>query len=66
MKILDTNLCTSYIVETDDEDWPTYRRLSKECWENAMGESWETVYNDTKLKELEESFLKYFEDLSPP
>jgi len=35
---------TYWIVETDEKEFPTYRRNSPLSWENLMGESWEPSY----------------------
>lgn len=44
-------------VSTDVKEFGgDFRRLSKDCWEQRMGESWETVYND---EELEVAFQTY-------
>ncbi|GAG79014.1 unnamed protein product [marine sediment metagenome] len=43
-----TPLC--YI--TTDEDYSFYRRSSEDCWEIAMGESWEPVYAHVEIEAL--------------
>ncbi len=52
MKILSIHPVSSYIVETDDDEYPTYRRNGKDCWENLMGESWEGCYDTDELEAL--------------
>ena len=48
-----------YYVETDAPDFPEYRTDETGThWENAMGSSWEPVYNDEKLKKLFEEFME--------
>jgi hypothetical protein len=48
----------SYIVETDDKDWPIYRRAAgSNSWGNLMGESWETCYFEED--ELEKAFQEF-------
>ena len=48
-----------YYVETDAPDFPEYRTDGTGThWENAMGESWEQVYNDEELKKLFEEFME--------
>lgn len=53
MKILKVEDSISEYVTTDDEEYPVYRRYSNREWENLIGESWESVYNN---KELEEAY----------
>lgn len=53
MKITEVTKSMTYYVDTDAEDFPYYRTdETGETWENLMGESWESVYNDGELKEL--------------
>jgi hypothetical protein len=60
MKVLDATASISFVVDTDDKEWSTYRRHSEDIWECLMGESWEPVYSDRKIEELEDAFVKYF------
>jgi hypothetical protein len=56
MRIKTIDKCVIYYVETDDEEWPEYRRVGESCWENRMGESWEPAYFEEE--ELEAAFRK--------
>lgn len=56
VKIVTVRKDISEIVETDEGDWPTYRRHSEDNWENLMGESWEPVY---LCKEIEAAYQLY-------
>lgn len=44
MKIVSTKKIYSEIIETDANEFPTYRRNNSADWENLMGDSWEPVY----------------------
>ena len=58
MKIKEISKSVTYYVTTDEPDFPDYRTDENGThWENAMGESWESVYNDEKLRMM---FLDYF------
>jgi len=49
---------TSVIIETDNKDFPTYRRDSADVWWNLMGISWETCsYGEEDL--LESAYQAY-------
>lgn len=52
-KIIETK---SEIVETDDPEYPTYRRHSKDNWENLMGSSWELHYSCKDIEALYQKF----------
>lgn len=56
--ITEVFLSVSHIVETDEEQFPTFRRHSAECWENLMGESWESVYQVSKLEEEFQNYMR--------
>ncbi|QGT54428.1 hypothetical protein b3_0184 [Synechococcus phage B3] len=64
MKIINVTKCITYYVETNSDEFPDYRTDENgENWENAMGESWETVYfygnkNHNQLPELFQQYLK--------
>ena len=45
-----------HCIETDEDIWSTYRRYEGGGWENRMGESWESIYDD---EELEAAYQKY-------
>ena len=58
MKITKVRKELTYYVTTDDPDWPEYRTdETGEIWENLMGESWESVYDDEKLKMMFRDYL---------
>ena len=58
MKITEVWKALTYYVTTDDPDWPEYRTdATGEIWENLMGESWESVYDDEKLKMMFHDYL---------
>jgi len=59
MKILEASEVTSWIIETDETCWPTFRRNGPNNWEQLMGESWEGVYfEEAKLEGLFQDFLR--------
>jgi len=51
----------SFVIETDSDEYPTYRRSEGGAWENLMGESWEPCYSDEK--ELEQMYQDYLASL---
>lgn len=57
MKIENVTPVTSWIVETDDTEWPTWRVSNGGQWENLMGMSWEAV---EPPEGLEEKFKKWY------
>ena len=57
MKITSIEEVTSHIVETDNGDWPTYRRSGADCWENLVGQSWEPLYSHEQDR-MEKEFWK--------
>jgi hypothetical protein len=58
MKIIRVSKSTTYYVETDNPDFPDYRTDETGThWENAMGDSWESVYGEER--ELQGIFLDY-------
>tara|TARA_R110002020_G_C16099265_1_gene758562 strand:- start:586 stop:783 length:198 start_codon:yes stop_codon:yes gene_type:complete len=62
MKILNAYRIEYFLVETDDEDYDTYRRNvngNKDSWEVLMGESWESTYDNDELEDLFQECLKY-------
>lgn len=53
---------TCHYVETDDPDWPSYRRNGgPECWEVLMGESWEPIYDCSDLERQFQTMKKLTE-----
>jgi len=62
MKIEKVTQVVSYLIETDNKEFHTFRRNSKDDWEVLMGESWEPIYTypgsswESKIKGLEEQF----------
>lgn len=61
MNILEVSEVTSFIVKTDNDCWPIYRRNGPDNWENLMGESWEGIYD---TDDLEVAFLAYNKNCS--
>ncbi|KKK79490.1 hypothetical protein LCGC14_2833000 [marine sediment metagenome] len=55
MKIIDIEEVKSELIETDQEEYPFYRRSSAGNWENLMGGSWEVEYF---CEELEAEYQK--------
>lgn len=49
----------SWVVETDREEWPTYRRGSGGGWERLIGDSWEEVCFP---EDVEEAYQAYISD----
>ncbi len=45
---------TFHYVETDERDWPEYRRWGPDNWEQRMGESWEGCYDEKIEKQFQE------------
>ena len=43
---------SSYIVETDNENHPTYQRSEYGDWQVSMGESWEPCYLSDEIEIL--------------
>lgn len=58
MKILEVRQVTKFIVQTDCEDWSTYRTDGKGNWEILMGNSWEDHYFDEELQQAWEDYHK--------
>ena len=56
--ILDVSFYKGAIVETDHKEFPTFRRMSPECWDNLMGESWESVYYCEDLEYMFQEFIR--------
>lgn len=59
MKITNVKLQVSFIIETDNEEFGIYRRNNSDSWENLMGASWEQVWSDWRIQELEELFQEW-------
>lgn len=60
MKITEVSKSMTWYVDTDAEDFPYYRTDENgRTWENLMGDSWESVYNPDREKELKELFLDW-------
>ena len=57
MKITSLDQASVYYIETDENEYPSYRRLSKDSWEVLMGESWEPAYGQES--ELEALFREF-------
>lgn len=56
MKVIGITPVVAKIIETDEENYPTYRRGGPEQWENLMGESWESYYDDGELEAAYQAF----------
>lgn len=50
MRVISIEPSYSEVIETDADEWPTYRRYGPDNWENLMGESWETVFDTERLE----------------
>ena len=49
---------TYWVVETDTDEWPVYRRNGAGDWENLMGESWEPSYfGESALEALFQAWI---------
>lgn len=60
MKITEVSKSLTYYVSTDALEFPEYRTDETGTYcENAMGESWEPVYDISKERELQEMFREY-------
>ena len=58
MKITEVEKDLTYYVTTDDPEFSEYRTDETGMyWEMAMGQSWEPVYNDEKLKMMFRDYL---------
>ena len=58
MKLLEVHPISSVIVETDEDEYPTYRRNGPDSWENLMGESWESFYACEHLEHLYQNYIE--------
>jgi hypothetical protein len=56
MKITSVEHFSYYYVETDQEEWGTFRRNDKGSWEQLMGQSWEDVWKTDELDALFEAY----------
>jgi len=63
MKILGIDKTTCFLIETDESEYPFYRRNGPYIWENLMGESWETVFSGED--ELENAFIEWMKNENP-
>lgn len=54
MKFDSVHVSTAFICTIGDTE---YRRVSENCWEIRMGESWETCFSNEA--ELEAAFVEY-------
>lgn len=52
MKIINCQIQSFFLIETDSIIYPYYRRISKDIWENLMGGSWEPVFDTEELEQL--------------
>ena len=61
MKITDIFEQTVFIVETDEDDYSSYTRYSKDCWFIRMSESDEPLYDCEKIEnEFQKVYKKYY------
>jgi len=61
MKILKVIEKKYFFVETDSNDFGgDFRRGENGYWEQRMGESWETVYDDAELEKLFNEWMMNF------
>lgn len=61
MKITEVSKIEYFFVETDEENWNTYKRSvngNKDCWERLTGDSWEWYYSADELEELFQEWLR--------
>lgn len=56
MKVISVKTVVCEEIETDDDEYPVYRRYPDGEWENLMGESWESVFFSD---ELEAAYLSH-------
>ena len=56
MRIEQINRVVYEIIDTDSNDFPTYRRSENGEWENLVGESWEIDYDDDDLEKMYNDF----------
>jgi hypothetical protein len=63
VKVLTTTPFFSEIIVTDESVYPVYRRFSNGEWENLMGESWETAWDE---RELEEAYREFYNHVKEP
>lgn len=62
MKITKVSKSITYYIETDAAEFPDYRTdTNGTYWENAMGESWEPVYDVEELQKLFREYMKHNE-----
>lgn len=59
IKVLEITEVVSEIIETDKEDFSTYRRYDPNNWENLMGSTWEPEFDNLFCRELEAAYQKF-------
>jgi hypothetical protein len=57
--IKEVTISTSHIIETDDKEYPCWRRHGKGSWENLMGNSWEEMEPPEGLEEAFNEFMSH-------
>lgn len=62
MKVLAVNDYAALQVETDEQDWPSFRRYRADVWEVCVHDSWEPVDCPDQLLELEKAFQKFMRE----
>lgn len=63
MKALSVKKLTTYIVETDADEWPTFERSECGTWNRLIGESCEPVYTDSV--DLETAYQQFIQQPRP-
>jgi hypothetical protein len=57
MKITECVVVESVIIETDRDEFGTFRRHSADNWEVLMGESWEPEYFPETIESLYQQYI---------
>jgi len=60
MKVVTAYESRDIIVETDETEYPIYRRGGPKYWEHLIGEIWRPVYFNEDI--LENVYQKYLDD----
>ena len=59
MEFIEVRESCTYFVVSNELDFSEYRRDGDRSWEVLMGESWEPVYTEHKVQELEDALVRY-------
>jgi hypothetical protein len=62
MKIESVYPFVSFIIQTDNSEYFTYQRSSSNDWNVLMGESWEAIFNESTLRDLEKLYQEFIKD----